>query len=70
MAYFDPQYVEGAPSKEAEEIDVEIISKMKCPKGHPLQPELWHMPGGSGSSYAKSYVAWGECYICGYTKEI
>lgn len=68
--YYDPQYVPGAPSEEAERIDIEIISNMKCPNGHPLTPELWHMPDSSGSSRVKSYIAWGECFKCGFTQEI
>lgn len=69
-AYFDPQYVWGAPSEEVEQMDREIIEKMTCHRGHPLKAGFWHIPGGSGSSYVESYIAQGVCYICGYTRQI
>lgn len=63
-AYFDPQYVWGAPNEEIELRDTEIIEKLKCPKGHSLKAEFWHMPDGG------SLIELGVCYTCGYAISI
>jgi hypothetical protein len=53
----------GAPSLEAEEIDVEMAARMKCRKcGGSMRYEGYHKNGGS---YVE-YVALAVCNDCGH----
>ena len=56
----------GAPTPEAEEIDSQVASRLKCPHcGSTMYYQGWHRTGNGHSSY----IALAVCNRCGYELE-
>ena len=56
----------GAPTREAEIIDSQVASRLKCPHcAGPMYYQGWHRSGNGHSSY----IALAVCRRCGYELE-
>jgi DNA-directed RNA polymerase subunit M/transcription elongation factor TFIIS len=54
----------GAPSHEAEDIDAQVVKRMRCPKCHgKMHYEGYHKPSRDHTEY----VALAVCNACGHT---